>query len=214
MTVLTNESLAAIDAYWAGDLGCDLDQLRGGELVVTRGGGASIFVFARHGTIVSLPAGVDPEAVIGPAFIGYADAATFAAGGAPDLEGARLLQDADAPAVAGLRHACDPTEWEHGGPAEGATGVGLFRDGTLTALASFERWGARIAHVSVVTHPGWRGRGLGGAAVAAVTRVALASHLVAQYRTLVANLPSMAFARDLGFQRYALTLALRIPRVG
>jgi hypothetical protein len=29
---------------------------------------------------------------------------------------------------------------------------------------------------------------------------------------LLANAPSMAIARDLGFQRYVLTLALRLPR--
>jgi GNAT superfamily N-acetyltransferase len=211
MPALTDESIATIEAYWSADLGCGIDDLRDGQLVVTRQDGPSVFVFARRGTIISVPAAVDNAAIIGPAFIGYADAATFAHTGA---NVARLLDGADNAAVADLRHACDPTQWEHGGPTEASTCVGVFSGSTLAALASFERWGARIAHIAVVTHPGFRSRGLGRAAVAAITRVALERNLVAQYRTLMANAPSMAIARGLGFQRYALTLAIRVARSG
>jgi GNAT superfamily N-acetyltransferase len=209
MPALSDESIATIEAYWSADLGCSRDELREDQLVVTRQDGPSIFVFARHGAIVSVPAAVGDGVIVGPAFIGYADAKTFAD---PGETGARLLDDADAAAVAQLRGACDPTQWEHGGASAASTCVGVFAGATLAALASFELWGARIAHISIVTHPAFRSRGLGRAAVAGATRVALERNLVAQYRTLLANVPSMAIARDLGFQRYALTLAIRLPR--
>jgi hypothetical protein len=35
-----------------------------------------------------------------------------------------------------------------------------------------------------------------------------------QYRTLQANLPSVGIARALGFQRFALTLAVRLTTPG
>jgi hypothetical protein len=40
--------------------------------------------------------------------------------------------------------------------------------------------------------------------------IGLAAGGVMQYRTLQANLPSVAIARSLGFQRFALTLAVRL----
>jgi GNAT superfamily N-acetyltransferase len=207
MSQLTDESIATIEAYWSTDLGCSIDDLHSDQLVMTRQEGPSIFVFARHGTIVSAPGAIDSRQIIGPAFIGYADAATFVH---METDGARPIDGADEVAIAELRHACDPTQWEHGGPGEASTCVGLFRGSTLAALASFELWGTRIAHISVITHPAFRSCGLGKAAVAALARLALERNLVAQYRTLAANLPSMAIARGLGFQRYALTLAIRV----
>jgi GNAT superfamily N-acetyltransferase len=204
---LSRDSLAAIEAYWAEDLGCSADALKKDELVITRQGGLGLFIFARRGTVVSVPATLESGRIIGPAFIGYADAQTFAPKGEPV---GRLLHDADDAAVSELRAACDPTEWKHGGPAESATRIGIFQDDELHGLASFERWGERIAHISVITHPAFRGHGLGKAAVAEATGVALERNLVAQYRTLVSNAPSMAIASGLGFRRYASTLAIRV----
>src|SRR5262245_56292031 len=97
MPQLTDESMAVIDAYWSVDLGCGVDELRNGELVVTRQDGPSVFVFARRGAIVSVPTAVDNGAVVGPAFIGYADAKTFVDTGENN---GRLLDDADDVAVA------------------------------------------------------------------------------------------------------------------
>ena len=70
-------------------------------------------------------------------------------------------------------------------------------------------WQCLHEFIAIVTHPAHRGRGLGKAAVSAIARIALARGLVAQYRTLCANTPSMAIARALGFQRFATTLAIR-----
>jgi GNAT superfamily N-acetyltransferase len=206
--MLRDDSLATIERFWAGDLGCSVEDLRRDEIVATRAG-RGIFIFARAGTIVALPPHLPSEDVVGPAFIGYADATTFL--GAAEAD-ARLLDDTDGAVIAALRSSCSPIEWEHGGASPGEPAVGAFRDGELTALSSYSIWGDRIAHIGIVTHPQHRGQGCGRAAVSAMTRIVLERGLVAQYRTLVANAPSMAIARRLGFERYAVSLALRSSR--
>lgn len=204
--MLSAESLATIEQFWAADLGCTVDDLRRDEIVVTRGGGDGIFMLSRTGGVVAVPPETPGARVVGPAFIGYADATTYA----PCADGeARLLGDDDAPSVDALRAACEPLAWEHGGAARAEIAVGAFAGATLAALASYRIWGERIAHISIVTHPAHRGRGLGTAAVRAITRIAIERALVAQYRTLVANAPSMAIARRLGFVRWAVSLSIR-----
>jgi GNAT superfamily N-acetyltransferase len=203
--MISDESIATVERFWAADLGCTVAKLRGDEVVATRHDG-NIFIFSLRGAIVALPSALPAERVVGPAFVGYADGATFVGG---DEAGARSLGDADGEAVAALRDACEPWAWQHGGPSAAAMAVGVFRGDTLAALASYKLWGDRIAHIAIVTHPAHRGRGLGKAAVSAIARIALARGLVAQYRTLCANTPSMAIARALGFQRFATTLAIR-----
>jgi len=206
--MLADESIASIERFWAADLGCAIDDLRREQIVITRPDTPSIFIFARRGSIVAVPPLVKSNSIIGPAFIGYADAGTFV--GCADAE-ARLLDDADGDAIADLRSSCDGLEWEHGGAADATTCVGIFRGATLASLASYEIWGQHIAHIAVITHPGYRRQGLGQIVVSALTRVALNRKLVAQYRTLVSNKPSMVIAERLGFQSYAVSLAIRPP---
>jgi GNAT superfamily N-acetyltransferase len=207
--MLADESIASIERFWASDLGCTIEDLRREQIVITRTDSPSLFIFARKGFVVAVPPLVSSGSVIGPAFIGYADGGTFV--GCADAE-ARLLDDTDAEAVADLRSSCDALEWQHGGAADGSTCVGIFRGARLAALASYERWGDRIAHIGIVTHPGYRGQGLARAAVSALTKVALSRNLVGQYRTLVSNKSSMAIAQRLGFQCYAMSLAIRMSQ--
>lgn len=150
------------------------------------------------------------RAVVGPAWIGYGDAGTLRI---PEpREGTRVLTGKDAPSVALLREACDPVEWEHGGSSPGGNPlVGAFgEDGVLAALAGYEVWGDRIAHIAVLTRPDRRGSGRGREVVGRLAALALQRGLVPQYRTLAANEPSLAVARALGFQPYATSLALRL----
>jgi GNAT superfamily N-acetyltransferase len=149
------------------------------------------------------------EAVVGPAEIRYADAGTLrpARGDA----GARLLGEADRPALERLRRACGATEWEHGGSELGPHPVaGAFADAELAAVAGYEVWSGRIAHIAVLTHPAHRGRGLGAVVVRHVARAAVDAGLVAQYRTLASNTPSLGIADALGFVGYAVSLAVRL----
>ena len=146
--------------------------------------------------------------MIGPAEVRYADAATFRP--APDDGTARLLGPDDAAAVASLKDACDPVEWEHGGSGLGVHPVaGAWVDGTLVALAGYHLWNRAIAPISIVTHPLHRGRGHGARAVSVLTSEILSRGLVPQYRTLASNTPSLGIAGRLGFVPYATSLAVR-----
>jgi GNAT superfamily N-acetyltransferase len=146
--------------------------------------------------------------VVGPAWLGYADAVDFRP--APTM-GARLLSDQDLAALRGLAAACGPTEWEHAGIDPACPPLyGCHAGEVLAAAGTLQRWGTRLLHVGIVTHPAQRGRGYGKAVVSAMTADGLASGGVVQYRTLQANLPSVGIARALGFQRFALTLAVRL----
>jgi GNAT superfamily N-acetyltransferase len=155
-------------------------------------------------------AGVDQ--VIGPAWLGYADATDFRP--APTT-GTRLLTAQDLAQLQRLAAACGPVAWEHSGidPARPPV-FGCFDGEVLAAAGMLERWGDRLLHVGIVTHPGYRGRGYGKAVVSAMTAYGLATGGVLQYRTLQANLPSVGIAQTLGFQRFAQTLAVRLTPPG
>jgi GNAT superfamily N-acetyltransferase len=156
--------------------------------------------------------GAAVERVIGPAWLGYADASDIRP--TPTL-GSRLLTDEDLPELQRLAAACGPTAWEHSGidPARPPL-FGCFAGDRLAAAGMLARWGDRLLHIGVVTHPGYRGRGYGKAVVSAMSAYGLATGGVLQYRSLQANLPSVGIAQALGFQRFALTLAVRLTPPG
>jgi GNAT superfamily N-acetyltransferase len=152
------------------------------------------------------------DRVIGPAWLGYADASDFRP--APTM-GTRLLAGQDLAELERLAAACGTTAWEHSGidPARPPV-FGCFAGEVLAAAGTLDRWGDRLQHLGIVTHPRYRGRGYGRAVVSAMAAYGLAMGGVLQYRTLEANLPSLAIARALGFQRFALTLAVRLTPPG
>jgi GNAT superfamily N-acetyltransferase len=145
------------------------------------------------------------DKIIGPAFIGYGSSITL---DLADADHARRLADNDQDAVSALRTACSTEEWEHGG--NDSDDVPLFgardADGSLSALASYETWGGKIAHISIVTHPERRRLGLGRRAVALAAQDALGAGLVPQYRTLRANTASLRIAQRLGFVEYGFSV--------
>ncbi len=228
------------DRYWAGHLGClpgELfsrpfrvvthgEELRGyrGVLALFRGETAIASVPPdREGELLGLLAGLEngstPEPfaaalapvaslVLGPAFLGYTT----------DIRGsdspARALSHDDASAVENLRDACGEQDWDHGGSSPDWPCSGVFHGGQLVALSGYEIWGGTIAHLCIVTHPAFRGRGFGKPAVAHLARRALAAGLLPQYRTLEANTPSVRIAEALGFQRYATSMAVRLGPSG
>ena len=157
-----------------------------------------------------LATALDPLAarVIGPAYIGYASVVE-----APSHP-VRALFAGDSTALDTLMHSCDPTEWDHGGSSIDQSLSGLFCGGQLVAVAGYEVWGDAIAHIAVITHPDFRGQGFGRSVVAHVAERAIAAGLLAQYRTLEANVPSIRIAASLGFQPYATSVAVRLkPQV-
>lgn len=150
------------------------------------------------------------ERVVGPAFVGYADAGTFRRmSGA----GTRLLTADDRDRFERFRRACSALEWEQGGSELGAQPVvGYCVGDEIAAASGFELWGERIAHIAVVTHPAHRGQGYGARVVGAIAAVALERGLIPQYRTLLSNTPSIGIGAALGFVPYAESLALRLGK--
>jgi hypothetical protein len=101
--------------------------------------------------------GDEVDQIIRPAFIGYADGATFHTW-APNT--ARPLGADDAAHVAELQAACGALEWEHGGSELGQNlAAGVYISERLVALTGSEVLGG-IAHTSVITHPPISGEGL------------------------------------------------------
>lgn len=148
------------------------------------------------------------ERVVGPAFVGYADAATFRPESAA---GTRLLTGDDRERFERFRAACSALEWEHGGSELDAQPVvGYFVGDEIVAASGFELWGEQIAHIAVVTHPGYRGMGYGAKVVSAIAAVVLERGLIPQYRTLMSNTPSIKIGAALGFVLYAETVAMRL----
>ena len=147
------------------------------------------------------------DRIIGPAFIGYTDRVAFRP---VSVEGVRFLGPKDHSALATLSAACTGIEWEHGGSKiEHSPITGMFADGQLVAIAGYTLWGDVIAHISVLCHPFYRGRGYGRAVVSRLTEEVMNQRLLPQYQTLEANLASMAVGRALGFERYATTVTVR-----
>jgi GNAT superfamily N-acetyltransferase len=150
------------------------------------------------------------DQIIGPAFIGYTDRTMFCPFSAEET---RLLGSEDLSSLEALQAACNALEWKHGGSQLGDQPViGAFHGERLVSVSGYEIWDGGIAHISVVTHPQYRGQGYGKAVVSKLTDEALKRGLVPQYRTLEANKSSMALGNRLGFERYATTVAVRLKR--
>lgn len=146
--------------------------------------------------------------VIGPAVVAYADGDALRP---LPTAGTRLLTALDEQAHVALAAACEPTAWEHGGSEFALLPLaGRFVREQLVALAGYERWGEQIAHVAVVTHPAHRGQGYGAEAVSLLAETVIARGMLAQYRTLRANTPSLRLGTALGFVPVAETLAVRL----
>ncbi len=155
----------------------------------------------------------DSDTVLGPAFYGYVDESTFTpveTVAAID-SGIRRLTDDDTDAFDRFRMVCPDEEWSAGGTelAPNRT-IGAFADDRLVAVSDHECWDERIAHITIITHPEYRNRGYGHAAVSLTTEQALATDLLPQYRTLDAWPQSVALAEGLGYERWATSVFVRL----
>lgn len=151
--------------------------------------------------------GNSSERLIGPAWLGYADAQDYRP--MPSDE-TRMLRPRDAPALRDLASASGE-EWEYSGISfESSVVIGRFVDGILVAAGTVERTSRDLLNVGIITHPAYRGRGYGTEIVGALTSYGLRRGAVMQYRTLESNVPSMRIAATLGYQSYGRTIAVRL----
>ncbi|EDY17431.1 GCN5-related N-acetyltransferase [Chthoniobacter flavus Ellin428] len=234
--MLDDSAISIATHYWTNHLGCAAGELFSEPLrIITHGPDLAdyhgVFALFREGAaIVSLPpqhadalrpllAGLakdcSPDAlatalqsaaavVVGPAYIGYATKVAL-----PEHP-VRALNPEDIPALHEFQQKCNPTEWEHGGSGTENSCSGVFVDGKLVAVAGYEIWGGKIAHVLIITHPDHRGNGFARSAVAHLAARAIDAGLLPQYRTLESNRASIRIAETLGFHPYARSLAVRL----
>jgi GNAT superfamily N-acetyltransferase len=148
------------------------------------------------------------DRVVGPAAISYADVTDFIL---HEEQGARPLTPADMDALRALSKAVGEEAWENGGIAFDRVPIfGIYEKDKMIAAASYERWGERILHIGVVTHPEYRGQGYGMGVATATTVHALEAGGIAQWQTLESNGPSVTIAAKLGFKPYCRTLVVRL----
>lgn len=114
----------------------------------------------------------------------------------------RQLGEADADAMSELHAANTPEDVDEGYvEVSHEIAYGSFQGGQLVAAASgYERTG--FLDVGVLTHPGFRKKGLAKAVVGALCDWANRHGRIAQYRHNVLNLDSQRVAKSLNFQMY------------
>jgi GNAT superfamily N-acetyltransferase len=136
--------------------------------------------------------------IVGPTFLGYRDLTDVD----PPDPCVRRLDPLDTDLLDQFRAGIAARDWEYSGLEVGQPIMGYIVNGRLLAAAGYEVWGRTIAHIGVVTHSEFRGRGFGSACVRHIANVAISEGLIAQYQTLFANEPAMAVGRSLGFEEY------------
>ncbi|GIV97151.1 MAG: hypothetical protein KatS3mg057_1808 [Herpetosiphonaceae bacterium] len=147
------------------------------------------------------------DRIVGPAWLGYADATDFHP---REIHETRLINAADEAALRMLAQSCGEA-WEHSAVQLGRPLIfGCFVGDRLIAAGSLERYGPRFLQVGVVTHPAYRGRGYGTSVASAATQYALESGNLIQCRVLESNVAAVAVAHSLGYHKYAATFAIRL----
>jgi GNAT superfamily N-acetyltransferase len=150
-------------------------------------------------------AGPNSEAILGPYWHGFVDAAHFRA-----FEGAGERVERDDPGLADLRRACGEDEWSEAGFLQEGPVYGLRLGDLMAAAGIMVDYRAMPADVGVITHPRFRGRGLARRLASRMTEEQLPAVGVVRYSALQTNLPSLAVARSLGFIGRGENLAIGV----
>ena len=114
----------------------------------------------------------------------------------------RQLSEADVDAMSALHAANTPEDVDEGYvEVTHQVAFGCFLEKQLVAAASgYERTG--FLDIGILTHPNFRKKGLGKAAVGALCNWATANNMIAQYRHNILNTSSLNVARSLNFQMF------------
>ncbi|MEK0449595.1 MAG: hypothetical protein RL088_1863 [Verrucomicrobiota bacterium] len=88
---------------------------------------------------------------------------------------------------------------------------GVFRDGALASVVSYEAWPGRIAHLGIATAPEFRRLGLAELALSTAIRGIFQRRRIAQFRCDSADIAGNSLARALGFLPVVETFSIRPP---
>jgi GNAT superfamily N-acetyltransferase len=212
VTVAVRESSPLCPPGWVGVV-----RLRDSALAVAPDeAGRAVLEHALAGTAAT--EAVDPQwlrdrlpvtELMGPAELGYADAAT-----ATLVLSAGVRQSTlDEPAVERLLARVSPDDLMESGVGYVTSPMFVVRDGDRpVAVAGYRVWAGRFAHLSLLTDPDRRGEGLGRKAASAAAAHALGEGLVLQWRARPVD--SRAVGRALGFVEFGTQVSLRLKDSG
>jgi GNAT superfamily N-acetyltransferase len=142
---------------------------------------------------------------LGPAALAYLHPPDFTPPGTP----ATTKVGPGDPAVAALLVSVPPGDAAESGLDEITSPAFVtHHDDTVTAAAGYRIWPTGVAHLSVLTAPAHRGRGLAGAVAAHAVADALAAGLLPQWRAR--PLASRRVARALGFHELGSQLSFEL----
>lgn len=124
----------------------------------------------------------------------------------------RELSEDDLEAIAEFTATLSPQEIEASGLDDLERPLwGAFTLGVLVAIASFDDWPNRFAHIGVATRPDYRGQKFAQAAVRGATCAAVARKRVAQMQCPADNGAAVGLADSLGYECFATTLLIHSP---
>jgi hypothetical protein len=124
----------------------------------------------------------------------------------------RGLAASDLKICAGLASALTQSEREASGlDTLGRNVWGVFAKGELVAMAGYDAWPNRVAHIGVATHPAHRGNKFAQLAVQAAIRGAVMRRRIAQYRCLAEDPAAVGVAKALGLRCFAVSMFIAEP---
>ena len=144
--------------------------------------------------------------VLGPATLAYLGKGDFH----PATAGP-LVEELDArhPDLRRLEESAGADDAGEAGLAEITSPVFVIRDhGEVVAACGYRLWPRRTAHLSVLTAPGRRGRGLGRTTASRAVAHALGAELLPQWRAR--PLESRRVAGALGFREFGAQLSFKL----
>ncbi|NUT40843.1 MAG: GNAT family N-acetyltransferase [Thermoactinospora sp.] len=147
---------------------------------------------------------LQPVETLGPAWLAYLDPAEFV-----PFDGEVERLPIRHPGIEDLVGRVDPAEAGEAG-LDGVTSDAFAVMGAheVVSVSGYRPWLDIAAHLSVLTAPGWRGRGHARVAASAAVVDALDHGLLPQWRARVE--PSRQVARALGFREVGTQLSLRL----
>ncbi|MEY2227936.1 GNAT family N-acetyltransferase [Streptomyces sp. BF23-19] len=144
--------------------------------------------------------------VLGPAMLSYVSPEGFRPTVAPPM--VEQLPGRH-PAVCGLEEAAGHEDAAEAALAETTSPAFVVRkDGRVVAAAGYQVWLRRTAHLSVLTAPDARGRGLARVTGSAAAAHALAEGLLPQWRAV--SVASQRVAAALGFEEMGAQLSIEV----
>ncbi|MGI6664480.1 MAG: GNAT family N-acetyltransferase [Christensenellaceae bacterium] len=147
---------------------------------------------------------------IGPCWLGYANKAPKETkdDSSISIEAPSAIKQA----LNALKESCSADDWANSGIDENSIAVAVkYHGDKIVAAADYHMWGEAVAHIGIITHPAFRGKGYAKEALRAITREILQKGLLPQYRTLLANKAARNVAEAYGFQGYGTHISLRLP---